>query len=130
IFPFAFFYGVVYSESTFLLFAVLASYGFRTRRWMLGGLAGALATGTRVTGILMWPSLAWIAWTTAGRNGRDRLAAAIGLALATGGFVLYSAYVYHLSGNPLEWAATLERWGYYPGGTPWRAPLDLVAQLF
>ena len=37
IFPFAFFFGVVYTESTFLLFTVLAFYGFRTRRWMLGG---------------------------------------------------------------------------------------------
>src|SRR5438552_3676317 len=31
IFPFAFFFGVAYSESTFLLFAVLAFYCFRTR---------------------------------------------------------------------------------------------------
>src|SRR5438128_861997 len=41
IFPFAFFFGVAYSESTFLLFAVLAFYGFRTRHWLLGGLCGA-----------------------------------------------------------------------------------------
>src|SRR5438034_897341 len=32
IFPFAFFYGVVYSESTFLLFTLMAFYFFRTRR--------------------------------------------------------------------------------------------------
>ena len=37
VFPFAFFFGVAYSESTFLLFTVLAFYVFRTRRWMLGG---------------------------------------------------------------------------------------------
>src|SRR5205823_3700552 len=22
-------------------------------------------------------------------------------------------------GSPFEWAATIERWGYYPGGPPW-----------
>ncbi|HEY6213153.1 MAG TPA: hypothetical protein VIW45_12760, partial [Vicinamibacterales bacterium] len=53
IFPFAFFFGMVYTESLFLCATVLAFYLFRTRRWLLGGLAGALATATRVNGILM-----------------------------------------------------------------------------
>ena len=44
VFPFSFFYGVAYSESTFLLFVALAFYLFRTRRWGLGGLCGAIAT--------------------------------------------------------------------------------------
>src|SRR6266851_5315364 len=48
IFPFAFFFGVAYSESTFLLFAVLAFYFFRTRRWVIAGLCGAVATAARV----------------------------------------------------------------------------------
>src|SRR5262249_33850510 len=61
IFPFAFFFGVAYSESTFLLFAVLAFYLFRTRRWLLGGVCGAVATATRVPGILILPPLAWVA---------------------------------------------------------------------
>ena len=34
--PFAFFFGVVYSESTYLMFTVLTFYFFRTRRWMAG----------------------------------------------------------------------------------------------
>src|SRR4029077_15993677 len=62
IFPFAFFYGAVYTESTFLLFTVLGFYAFRTRRWAAGGICGAIAGATRVTGILMWPALAWTAW--------------------------------------------------------------------
>ena len=72
IFPFSFFFGAVYTESTFLLFTLLSFYGFRTRRWALGGVAGAVATATRVTGIMMWPALAWIAWRTAKPTGRDR----------------------------------------------------------
>src|SRR5262249_47615626 len=62
IFPFAFFYGVVYSESTFLLLAVSTFYLFRTRRWLGGGLTGALATAARPNGIMMLPALAWLAW--------------------------------------------------------------------
>lgn len=129
IFPFAFFYGVVYSESTFLLFVVLTFYAFRTRRWVLGGLCGAVATATRVPGIMMMPALAWIAWQHAEPTRRDRLGAGVGLLLAASGFGAYSWYIYRLTGNPFEWAATLQRWGYYPGGSPWMAPIRLVQQL-
>jgi len=129
IFPFSFFYGVVYSESTFLLFVVLAFYLFRTRRWVLGGLCGAIATATRVPGVMMLPALAWLAWQHAEPTRRDRLGALAGLALAASGFAAYCLFIYQLTGNPLEWAATLQRWGYYPGGAPWMAPFTLVWQL-
>src|SRR5262245_60790946 len=52
IFPFAFFFGVAYSESTFLLFTVLAFYLFRTRSWLLGGLSASLAIATRTPAIV------------------------------------------------------------------------------
>src|SRR6478672_10660214 len=118
IFPFAFFYGVVYTESVFLLFTVASFYGFRTRRWLLGGVCGGLATATRVNGVLMLPALAWIAWRSAEPTARDRALAVAGLLLVAGGVGAYSFYIYQLSGNPLEWAATISRWGYYPGGEP------------
>jgi len=154
IFPFAFFFGVAYSESTFLLFAVLAFYCFRTRRWVLGGLCGAVATATRVPGIMLVPALAWVALKTpsatstaattpvtstppivaSGQPTRppvsnDRIWAMVGLLLAASGFGAYCFYIYQLTGNPFEWAATLQRWGYYPGGAPWMAPLRLIHQL-
>jgi len=131
IFPFSFFFGVVYTESTFLLFTLLGFYGFRTRRWALGGVAGAVAGATRVTGIMMWPALAWIAWRTAKPTARDRLAASAALALATLGFAGYCAYIYDLTGQPLLWATALTRWGggYHPGGAPWSAPVDLLHRL-
>jgi len=134
IFPFAFFFGVAYSESTFLLFAVLAFYGFRTRRWLLGGVCGALATATRVPGILMIPALAWVALETTAAappesKPRDRAWAAVALLIASSGFGAYCFYVYRLTGNPFEWAATLQRWGYHPGGPPWVAPAHLIGRL-
>jgi hypothetical protein len=128
IFPFAFFFGVVYTESVFLLFTVATFYAFRTRRWIWGGLAGAVATATRVNGILMLPALAWIAWRAAADR-RDRMMAAAGLVLAAGGVGAYSLYVYSLSGNPIEYAASIERWGYYPGGTPWLGLFRLMRAL-
>jgi mannosyltransferase PIG-V len=154
IFPFSFFFGAVYSESTFLLFTLLAFYGFRTRRWAVGGLFGALAGATRVTGILMWPALAWTAWQAlrgaehevaahdrgdsavggppgTGAAARERALAAVALAAATLGFAGYCLYVYQQSGDPLLWAKALTRWGtgYRPGGAPWSAPLALAMAL-
>jgi hypothetical protein len=131
IFPFSFFFGAVYTESTFLLFTLLSFYGFRTQRWALGGIAGAVATATRVTGIMMWPALAWIAWRSVKPTGRDRALAAGALVAASLGFVGYCAYIYQLTGQPLLWATALTRWGsgYHPGGAPWTAPVALVQRL-
>lgn len=147
VFPFAYFFGAVYTEATFFAAVVWTFYFFRTRQWIAGGLCGALATATRVNGILMWPALAWLAWTairgrSAGANavpapepggeagaGRERLLAIIGLLLVPCGIGAYSWFVYTLSGNPLEWVATVQRWGYYPGGSPWLALARLAGIL-
>jgi Dolichyl-phosphate-mannose-protein mannosyltransferase len=129
IFPFAFFFGVVYSESTFLLFTVLAFYLLRTRRWVLGGLAGAVASATRVTGIMMWPALGLLAWRRVEPTARDRVWALVALALTASGFGLYCLYIYGETGHPFLWVVALKRWGYYPGGAPWTAPFGLLQHL-
>ena len=129
VFPFSFFFGLVYSESLFLLMSILSFYAFRTRHWLLGGMAGAVATATRVNGILMLPALAWIAWRTVKPTLQDRLTASIGLLLLTAGIGGYSLYVYYLAGHPFEWINTIRLWGYDPGGRPWKAPIQLVQRL-
>lgn len=134
VFPFAFFFGAVYTEATFLAATIWTFYLFRTRRWLWGGLCGAVATATRVNGIMMWPALAWIVWRAAWHEPsdqdpavvrRDRVLSVVGLLLVGTGIGLYSVFVYQLSGHPFEWAATLERWGYQPGGSPSLALLRL-----
>jgi hypothetical protein len=129
VFPFSYFFGEVYSESTFLLFAVLGFYGFRTRRWWLGGLAASVAIATRVPGVLMMPALAWIAWRQAEPTVRDRALAVAGLVVALGGFAWYCGFVYSLSGHPFAWVATIEKWDYHPGGAPWTALARVFVNL-
>ena len=135
IFPFAFFFGAVYSEALFLAAVVSSFYLFRTRHWILGGLCGALATATRVNGILMLPALMWIVWQQfrgqvsdartqssppdlEAPRPRDWIWAVAGLACVAAGIGFYSLYIWSLTGHPLEWMATIQRWGYYPGGSP------------
>src|SRR5207247_8258249 len=131
IFPFSFFFGAVYTESTFLLFTVLTFHCFRTRRWAAAGVCGAIAAATRVTGILMWPALAWTAWQSAHQTGRDRALAALALVVSALGFGGYCFFVYRNTGDPFLWATALTRWGtgYHPGGAPWSAPLALAGAL-
>jgi hypothetical protein len=138
VFPFAFFFGAVYSEALFLAAAVGAFYFFRTRQFLLGGLCGAVVTATRVNGVLIWPALAWLAWRAiapgrvSGASSlwtREALRAAIGLLLVPAGVGAYSLFIYQWTGNPIEWAATIQRWGYYPGGAPWLVLVNLVKTL-
>ncbi|MFO7694369.1 MAG: mannosyltransferase family protein [Vicinamibacterales bacterium] len=129
VFPFAFFYGVVYSEAVFLLFTVTAFYGFRTKRWWLGAAAGALACATRVNGIMALPALALLAWQSAGGDRAARMRALAAAALVPVGLVLYSAYVNSLSGSYVEWSQSIQRWNYSIAGSPLRGFSFLMTQL-
>lgn len=129
VFPFAFFFGVAYSESLFVASMVTSMYGFRTGRWTLAGASGALAVCARVNGIMALPALAWLAWEGSGGTLRERRPwLALGAVVA--GFCGWCAYVYGLSGNPFEWASSIQRWGYEPGGAPWSPLLDLLRALW
>ena len=46
------------------------------------------------------------------------------------GFAAWCGYVYMLSGNPLEWAASITRWNYTPGGAPWQPLVGLLTALW
>ena len=129
IFPFAFFFGKVYTESLFLLTTVMAFYAFRTRRWALGGASGALMTATRVNGVMTLPLLAWVAWRATGRDRRGQAAAAAALVVAAAGLGTYCAYNWWLSGSPIEWMHSIERWGYHPFAAPWTGPARLIHSL-
>jgi hypothetical protein len=52
-FPTALFFGIPYTESMFLLLAVAAFLAARTGRWAVAGIALALASATRVPGLLL-----------------------------------------------------------------------------
>ena len=129
VFPFAFFYGVVYSESLYLLLLVASFLAFRNKRWLLGGLAGAALSATRVNGIVALPALAWVAWQAAGHDRLDRRRALLAAAMVPLGIGLYALYVYSVSGSFLEWMHSIERWNYHPGGPPWTPIVNLLAPL-
>lgn len=128
-FPFAFFLGMAYSESLYLLLMVSTMWAVRTRRWVWAALVGAVAMASRVNAILALPAIAWMAWVAAGRDRHHVISGVLALAAMAVGFGAWCGYVYMLSGNPLEWMASIERWNYHPGGAPWAPFAGLVQAL-
>lgn len=118
VFPSAYFFGIVYSESLFFMLLVGTVLALRTRHWVLAVIAGAAMTATRVNGVMFVPALAWIAWQSARPTPRDRGLAAAAVGGSLFGIGAYCYFNYQLSGNPFEWYDSIQRWGYAPGGNP------------
>jgi len=129
VFPFAFFFGVAYSEATYLCLMLGTFLALRKKRWLVAGVVGAVAVVSRVNGIMAMPAFLWVAWRAAGADRRALLPAFGACALILSGFAIWCGYVYVLSGSPFEWAASIERWGYHPGGSPWMPFVRLIDEL-
>lgn len=97
-FPTAYFLAAPYSEALFLFAVVASMYAARTGLWLQAGVAGALATGTRVTGIALVPGL--LAEVIVQR--RDRLRRAVFVAIAFVGISTYLAINQIVHDNPFH----------------------------
>jgi hypothetical protein len=118
-YPFALFFSTAYTEALFLLCLVGACYHFERDEMWKAGAWGLLAGLSRPNGCLLsvvlaliavrplWPlDAAWLGsqWTTCAR----RMAVA---ALPGVGMLMYSAYMYTLTGNALQWTTQNAAWG-------------------
>ena len=128
VFPFAYFFTQVYTESLFLLTSVSAVAAAVASRWGWAGLFGALAALTRPNGILIAVPLGLLALA-----GRPRLAEllrrAAALALVPLGFGAFCAFAFRLTGDPLGWLHAQAQWGYTVGNRPWVELMRLLDGL-
>jgi hypothetical protein len=128
VFPFAYFFTQVYTESLFLLMSVSAVAAAVASRWGWAGLFGALAALTRPNGILIAVPLGLLAL-----GGRPRITdlarRAAALALVPLGFGAFCAFAYRLSGDPLGWLRAQAQWGYTVGNRPWIELMRLLDGL-
>lgn len=117
-YPYAVFFGAMYTESLFLLTSLGAFYHLRREEWAPALLWGVLAGLTRPNGCLLSIPLAILAVQQALRaraaagGAGSRLV--WGLAAAAGpgiGMLIYSAYLYDLTGRPLAWMDAHQAWG-------------------
>jgi Gpi18-like mannosyltransferase len=111
-YPFALFYGALYTESLFLLGTVGAFYHFRRGELWRAALWGLLVGLTRPNGFFLCLPLAICTLERRFSGDRANMVASLAAAAApVGGVVLYSIYIWQLTGNPLAWAAGHAAWG-------------------
>lgn len=125
-YPFAFFYGAIYTESFFLLETAGAFYHMRRRQFAVAALWGLLAGLTRPNGCLLAVPLVlgslfdWIRLrATPPRAPITALVRPWAAAAAPiGGMLIYSVAIWRLTGNPFAWVAGQAAWGHaYQGLT-------------
>jgi hypothetical protein len=128
VFPFAYFFTQVYTESLFLLTSVSAVAAAVASRWGWAGLFGALAALTRPNGILIAVPLGLLA--VAGRPRLAELARrAAAVALVPLGLGAFCAFAYRISGDPFAWLHAQAHWGYTVGNHPWVELMRLLDGL-
>lgn len=127
-FPTAYFLAAPFTEALFL-FAVLASvYAARTGEWAGAGLAGALATGTRVTGIALAPAL--LAEAFAKRAGvPDQVRRLVWISLTAAGLLTYLAINQIVHGDPLHFLEVQREHWFQRPVPPWQPVQDAIQAL-
>jgi hypothetical protein len=112
-FPVSYFFSLPLTESLFLLLTVGSFYAAKRERWLVAGLLGAVASATRVTGVLLFPALALLYWETY-RTLKPRLNF-LPLLLIPAGLLSFMFFLYRTTGNAFAFRdITVEAWGRRP----------------
>jgi hypothetical protein len=130
VYPTALFLSAVYTESTFLFFAVGAYYFARRRAWPAAALLAMLAAATRVVGIVLpfmlllewasghgwtvtggfWPGKAGAAWRGLGQGLRRDWGALLWLALTPLALLSWMLFLQTQFGDPLAFSSAQQEW--------------------
>jgi Mannosyltransferase (PIG-V) len=125
VFPTAFFLVAPYSESLFLLLALLSLWAARRGRWAIAGLAAAGASATRSVGLLLVVPLVAEALAQRRRPGPGRRLAWSAVALiGVGAYALFWQVVAGDPLAPLHQQATWQREAAWPPTTVLRATYE------
>ncbi|HSL21286.1 MAG TPA: mannosyltransferase family protein [Vicinamibacterales bacterium] len=123
-YPFAVFYSAAYTEGLFLLAAIVACSAFERERWLAAAVAGLVAGLTRPNGAMLSLTLGVLAITPVvaraeqARRSLPRLLPAVAVAAMPGvGMLLYSAFIYSLTGDGFAWVSVQQAWGRSLGET-------------
>jgi len=129
IFPTAIFFSAVYTESLFLALTVASVYSARHGNYVTAGIFGALASMTRVEGMLTAIPLAYEAWRGwRERRGTTLTRGLIGVALVPTGLLLYMGYLWALVGNPLYFMQVQDNWNRHLAW-PWVSIMNTVHEI-
>lgn len=112
VFPVSYFFSLPLTESLFLLLSVGSFYAARREQWWLAAICGALASATRVTGVLLLPALILVYWQTYRRIWPPTNY--LVLFLVPSGLFAFMCYLYTITGNAFAFKDVLVTWGRRP----------------
>ncbi|MDQ2683162.1 MAG: glycosyltransferase family 39 protein [Chloroflexota bacterium] len=118
IFPTAFFFSAVYTESPFLMLMVGALLAARVQRWWLAGAIGALAALTRSYGMFLVLPFAVLMWQQYGENIKRAPLRALAIGLPLLGPAFFSWHLDRVQGNWQQWQDVQQEWNRYDA-RPW-----------
>lgn len=110
LFPTSFVFSGVLSEGLYLLLLVSSVYAARRGQWLAAGILGGLLSLTRSAGVLVLFPLAYEYYLAVRGGARARTRDALALLLIPCGVLLFAAYLYHLTGDPLAYVHSQTRW--------------------
>ncbi len=110
LFPGAFVFSMVYAEGIVITLVAVGLWALRQRRWVVAGVAGALATATSPVALAFAVSCAWVALVHLRRERSWR--ALVAPALVPTGFIGYQLWLWRHTGNLGAWRLT-EQGGWH-----------------
>ncbi len=127
LFPTAFFFVSYYSESLFLASVVWSLYFARQKQWLIAGMLGAVATATRVIGIIVPVLLIveGINFYEKSRKKQDMVWALISAAIASFGVMGYLYFLWTKTGDPFHFINNVGIYGEQRSGQ-----MVLLPQVF
>jgi len=139
IFPTAYFLIAGYSESLFLLLAIFSIYYARTRKWTLAGIAGMLATATRLTGLALLPALIceFLQQKQCDANsdakteeGKEKWMAVIAILMTPLGFLAYLMLNFAVFGDAFAFVSIEREHWFKQFAPPWVGLLVAIHGIF
>ncbi len=128
IFPSAFFFSAMYSESLFLSLIIIGFYNMRRGHWWIAGLCGFLACLTRSTGILFTLPFLYEYLQQRNFNLRAIRLNILAVCLIPAGMVTFAIYCYLQFHNPLLFLQVEVGWKRYLR-FPWHGIKEAVVML-
>ena len=110
-FPVSYFFSVPMTESIFLFLTVASFYAAKRERWWAAGVFGLFASATRITGVLLLPSLLLLSWQMYRSLHVRKI---LGLLLIPFGLAAYSFYCWRMTGDALAFTHASAAWGRKP----------------
>jgi 4-amino-4-deoxy-L-arabinose transferase-like glycosyltransferase len=130
IFPTSYFLIAGYTESLFLLLAIGCFYYARKGKWHFAGLMGMLAAATRITGILLLPSLLYELLAQETKTRARRVKNALFLCMICLGLIAYLMVNYAVYGNAFAFIELQREHWFKELAPPWEGLVEALWGIF